>query len=322
MDNYRHNIGGVKQMFNWFGNLFRGIGDVLDSITGGVINAITDVVWDVMLRWIFNVVYGAIASLFNYIGNFGIEIFDLPWVSAILVLFYRLGWTLFIVGMIVAIFDLAIESQNGRGNIKTTCLNILKGFVAVNLITVLPIELYRFAVSLQFTFAGDLTRIFTTSDGSSFVWSIGLRGALSRITSIDASILFALIAMIALVFCIVKVFFDNLKRGGIIVVMIAVGSLYMLSIPRGYTDGFNAWCRQVVALCLTTFLQMTLLFLGLLTFPDNLILGIGIMMAASDVPRIAGQFGLDSSTKVNMAGAASIGATAMNLTRTVTRAAA
>ena len=40
-------------------------------------------------------------------------------------------------------------------------------------------------------------------------------------------------------------------------------------------------------LCLTAFMQTTLLFLGLLTFPSNMLLGLGIMLAANEVPRIA-----------------------------------
>ena len=80
----------------------------------------------------------------------------------------------------------------------------------------------------------------------------------------------------------------------------SVGALYMFSVPRGYADGFNQWCKQVIAICLTAFMQTTLLFLGLLTFPQNMLLGLGIMLAANEVPRIAQQFGLDSSVRVNM----------------------
>lgn len=75
-------------------------------------------------------------------------------------------------------------------------------------------------------------------------------------------------------------------------IQISVGALYMFSVPRGYTDGFNQWCKQIAALCLTAFMQTTLLYLGLLTFPDHMLLGLGIMLAANEVPRIAQQFGL------------------------------
>lgn len=114
----------------------------------------------------------------------------------------------------------------------------------------------------------------------------------------------------------------NIKRGGIILIQIAVGSLYMFSVPRGYQDGFNQWMKQIAALCLTAFLQTTLLFLGLLTFPNNMLLGLGIMLSANEVPRIAQQFGLDSSVKVNMTSIVHATTTAVNLTKTVAKAAA
>lgn len=53
--------------------------------------------------------------------------------------------------------------------------------------------------------------------------------------------------------CSDKSIFGNLKRGGILVIQIAVGSLYMFSVPRGYIDGFTQWCKQVIGICLTAF---------------------------------------------------------------------
>ena len=44
--------------------------------------------------------------------------------------------------------------------------------------------------------------------------------------------LFELVTLIALGFCVFKIFFDNIKRGGILLIQLAVGSLYMFSIPR------------------------------------------------------------------------------------------
>lgn len=101
------------------------------------------------------------------------------------------------------------------------------------------------------------------------------------------------------------------------VTQIAVGTLYMFSIPRGYTDGFNQWCKQIIALCLTAFMQTTLLFLGLMTFSTNMLLGLGIMLAANEVPRIAQQFGLDTSVKVNMMSVVHSTTTAVNMTRSL-----
>lgn len=133
--------------------------------------------------------------------------------------------------------------------------------------------------------------------------------------------LFNLLALIAFAYCVIKIFFANIKRGGILLIQMAVGSLYMFSVPRGYADGFNQWMKQVAAICLTAFMQTTLLFLGLLTFPNNMLLGLGIMLAANEVPRIAQQFGLDSSVKVNMMSVVHATTTAVNLSRSVARAA-
>lgn len=69
------------------------------------------------------------------------------------------------------------------------------------------------------------------------------------------------------------------------------------------------------------FTAPAILFLGLLTFPTNMLLGLGIMLAANEVPRIAQQFGLDSSVKVNMMSVVHATTTAVNLSRSVARAA-
>ena len=108
----------------------------------------------------------------------------------------------------------------------------------------------------------------------------------------------------------------------ILLVQIAVGSLYLFSVPRGYTDGFYQWCKQVAAICLTAFLQTTLLFLGMMTFQDNMLLGIGIMLAAGEVPRVAQQFGLDSCVKVNMSSVIYSTNSVVNLARNIMKPAA
>ena len=73
-------------------------------------------------------------------------------------------------------------------------------------------------------------------------------------------------------------------------------------------------------MCLTTFMQTTLLYLGLMTFITDMLPGLGIMLAANDVPRIAQQFGLDSSIRVNMMSVIHSTTTAVNLSRSVAKA--
>ena len=86
-----------------------------------------------------------------------------------------------------------------------------------------------------------------------------LAGSFSVANNVSMN-LFNILAMIAFAYCVIKIFFANIKRGGILLIQMAVGALYMFSVPRGYQDGFNQWMKQVAAICLTAFMQTTLLF--------------------------------------------------------------
>ena len=308
-------------MFDWLGDFFNGIGDAIGGAFNGVGTAISEAIWEAMLQWYYETIYNAIADFFTLMGNMGADLFDLAWVQATINLLVLFGWALYVTGIIVAVFDVAIEYQSGRANIKTTALNILKGFFACSMIGVVPVELYKFCISLQNSLARDLSVI--TAQAQSQDLGISCMTILNSCFSIGVSNigqLFMLLCMIAFAYCVIKIFFANIKRGGILVIQMAVGSLYMFSVPRGYQDGFNQWIKQVAALCLTAFMQTTLLYLGLMTFPGNMLLGLGVMLAANEVPRIAQQFGLDSSVRVNMVNVMHATTTAVNLSRTVSRA--
>ena len=308
-------------MFDWLGDFFNGIGDAIGGAFNGVGTAISEAIWEAMLQWYYETIYNAIADFFTLMGNMGADLFDLSWVQATINLFVLFGWALYVTGIIVAVFDVAIEYQSGRANIKTTALNILKGFFACSMIGVVPVELYKFCISLQNSLARDLSVI--TAQSQSQDLGISCMTILNSCFSVGVSNigqLFMLLCMIAFAYCVIKIFFANIKRGGILVIQMAVGSLYMFSVPRGYQDGFNQWIKRVAALCLTAFMQTTLLYLGLMTFPGNMLLGLGVMLAANEVPRIAQQFGLDSSVRVNMINVMHATTTAVNLSRTVSRA--
>ena len=137
----------------------------------------------------------------------------------------------------------------------------------------------------------------------------------------ETSGLMVLFCLILMAYAVIKVFFSNLKRGGILLIQIAVGSLYMLSVPRGYGDGFIQWCKQVIGLCLTAFLQATILVAGLMVFKDHALLGLGLMLSAGEIPRIAGAFGLDTTTRASISSAVYTAQTAVNMARTVVAAA-
>lgn len=91
----------------------------------------------------------------------------------------------------------------------------------------------------------------------------------------------------------------------------------MFSVPRGYIDGFTSWSKQIIGLCLSTFLQVVILTAGLLAIGDQALLGLGLMLASNEIPRIAGQFGLDTSTRANIMGSVYAAQSAWNMSKSV-----
>ena len=261
-------------------------------------------------------------------GNMGVELFDLPWVQAVVRFFSQLGWALFGVSLVVSCFEFGIEYSSGRGNIRQTAVDCLKGFMAVSLFTTVPVRLYALSVSLQGKFTAGITGL------GAGIGALG-QNIISRLTTTEGLIasgidfifggsdfnpIMILFCVILMAYAVIKVFFANLKRGGILLIQIAVGSLYMFSVPRGYTDGFIQWCKQVVGLCLTAFLQATILVAGLMVFNSNALLGLGLMLSAGEVPRIAGAFGLDTSTRANLTSAVHTAQMAVNTTQVIASA--
>ena len=133
-------------------------------------------------------------------------------------------------------------------------------------------------------------------------------------------VLVSIFLLLLMGYSVVKVFFANLKRGGILLIQIAVGSLYLFSVPRGYTDGFYSWCRQIAGLCLTAFLQTTILIAGLMVWNSNMLLGCGLMLSATEIPRVAQQFGMDTSTSANVMSAVYATQTVVGLSRNLAAA--
>lgn len=302
----------------WIQNLINGIGDAISSALSSVWTSVSDSIWDKFMSFIYSMVYQALADFFTLMTEIGANLFDLGWVQAALRFFNLFGWGLFIAGLVVAVFDAAIEYQTmGRMNIKRQVLPFLYGLLAVNLFTVVPVELFRFSVNLQNTFAKDLASEAIGMNLDIQELSLGVLSLYETPLVGQHNILLNLLIIICLGYCVVKCFFSNIKRGGILLTQIAVGSLYLFSLPRGFTEGFTAWCKQIVALCFTTFMQTTLLMMGLVTMQSHPLLGLGVMLAANEVPRIAQHFGLDTSTRVNMMSAVHTTTTAINLTRAI-----
>ena len=290
---------------------------------------VADKVLGQIVDWFYGQVVGFLGNFFAEMGNMGVELFEMSWVQSIVLFFSYLAWALYGTGLVVACFECGIEYSSGRGNIRETALNAIKGFMAVSLFTVVPVRLYELSVTLQGQLTAGITG-YGASIGdvaSDIMQEFSAVESLTDLTSgpflgfgsITSGIMI-LFCIILMAYAIIKVFFANLKRGGILLIQIAVGSLYMFSVPRGYTDGFIQWCKQIIGLCLSAFLQATILIAGLMVFKDHALLGLGLMLSAGEIPRIAGTFGLDTTTRANIMSAVYTAQAAVNTTRTIVQA--
>ena len=290
---------------------------------------VADKILGQIVDWFYGQVVGFLGNFFAEMGNMSVELFEMSWVQSIVLFFSYLAWALYGTGLVVACFECGIEYSSGRGNIRETALNAIKGFMAVSLFTVVPVRLYELSVTLQGQLTAGITG-YGASIGdvaSDIMQEFSAVESLTDLTSgpflgfgsITSGIMI-LFCIILMAYAIIKVFFANLKRGGILLIQIAVGSLYLFSVPRGYTDGFIQWCKQIIGLCLTAFLQATILIAGLMVFKDHALLGLGLMLSAGEIPRIAGAFGLDTTTRANIMSAVYTAQAAVNTTRTIVQA--
>ena len=290
---------------------------------------VADKILGQIVDWFYGQVVGFLGNFFAEMGNMGVELFEMSWVQSIVLFFSYLAWALYGTGLVVACFECGIEYSSGRGNIRETALNAIKGFMAVSLFTVVPVRLYELSVTLQGQLTAGITG-YGASIGdvaSDIMQEFSAVESLTNLTSgpflgfgsITSGIMI-LFCIILMAYAIIKVFFANLKRGGILLIQIAVGSLYMFSVPRGYTDGFIQWCKQIIGLCLSAFLQATILVAGLMVFKDHALLGLGLMLSAGEIPRIAGAFGLDTTARANIMSAVYTAQAAVNTTRTIVQA--
>ena len=195
---------------------------------------VADTVLSQIIDWIYSQIMGFLGNFFAEMGNMGVELFTMNWVQSIVLFFSYLAWALYGTGLVVACFECGIEYSSGRGNLKETALNAIKGFMAVGLFTVVPVRLYELSVTLQGSLTAGITG-YGTSIGQVATEIIDTLGDVESLTEMTSGSYFGFTSItspIMLLFCIIlmayaviKVFFANLKRGGILLIQIAPSSL-------------------------------------------------------------------------------------------------
>lgn len=184
---------------------------------------VADTVLGQILDWIYSQMIGFLGNFFAAMGNMGADLFDMTWVKSIVLFFTYLGWALYGTGLVVSAFECGIEYQSGRGSIKDTALNNIKGFLAVGLFSTVPVELYKLSVSQQSSFTARITRLGTGIDtvAGNIISQLSSAGALEQAANagvfggIGSTLnpIMLIFILIMMGYAVIKVFFANLKRG-------------------------------------------------------------------------------------------------------------
>lgn len=215
------------------------------------------------------------------------------------------GFMLWIIGFFIATAEVAINMKSNQSvgdSIHDYGMNVFKSYLAVIMFTKIPLPLYVFISKIA-----EKICIPIINMGLEHINSISF----NDITwSNTPSNFMLLILFIAMLFSGLKVLFSFVKRGGILMILILVGSVHMINLPRGYWDAFWSWCRQIIGLCITQFCQMALFCAGIsIIFSTYMVsfaqflAGLSLTLAAAEVPKIAERYGMDTSLKGNATGA-------------------
>lgn len=143
----------------------------------------------------------------------GAEIFNLDWCKLLLQFFAAFGGAMFVIGFFVSIFDFgtANASLQQKGDLTDLIKNGVKGLIASFLFVNIPVELYRFCISLQ----NSVSKGILTLAGKESTLKIG-EYAQQTLTGwaagVNVSSIFFLLLLIAFAYCIIKVFFEKVIR--------------------------------------------------------------------------------------------------------------
>ena len=248
--------------------------------------------------WLIGGITSVLYFLVDYFSKISSQLFDYNLVSSLLIFFQMFGTALFVSAVVFAVLETCISYQSGGGsNFHGLAINILKGFIMTSLFTVLPQRLFRFTCDIELQI---ISLITSSNMGTLDNFLQQFLGNLIKILLAPFAAIIQLPIMLVFIYVLVKVFFGNLKRAGILLCLIFVGTFHIFNIPRGYNDGFSAWLKQIIGLCFTHFAQNLILIIGMVIVPSNMVLGFGVCLSATEVPRIAQHFGLDTSVKGNM----------------------
>ena len=243
-------------------------------------------------------------TLITLSNQMAVTVFDDNAVNSFLIFLEIFGGMMFVIGIGFAIADWAINATDGSGEtIMTTVKNIIIGLAATIGFTSIPILLLRFVNELCIRLLGGMTlsTVLQQFENNTNILQF-FEG--NPVDHAGEQLIYPIYIVVMFV-CVIKVFLSNVKCGGSLIVLMFVCPMHLFSIPRGYLDAFWSWCRQVVGLCLSVFIQNFLVALSLYFVYSSgfgtvqLLSSMGLALAAFEAPKIMQQFGLDTSIKAN-----------------------
>lgn len=253
-------------------------------------------IWSKINNDLFSVLRGILLSCVEGINEGSYKIFDYSFIQVMLSFFRIFGFCMYITGSLIAFCNIIIEYTTLHSiNFKKHIFPFFLGLFSVYGFTSIPCELYKFSCNIQKSFLYDIFSDMGNSNLAGNIFFMPLDKTVDKIINMLSSI--SIIYIIIIIYCVIKVFLSTIKRGGVLLTMIGIGSINMFSIPNNGYEVLFRWCKQILALCITAFFQTTLLSLGFALFAYENILGIGLMIASSETGRIAQVFGLDVSAK-------------------------
>lgn len=260
------------------------------------------------MDYIFDYLLAAIlkgaGSIIEIISDNTLGFFTLPIVINVLDLFEYVGGALLVCGLLFGITKHAIEAQEDGGTEwHQLILNIFYSILALAFIRAGVIFLFTLSKAVQ-------KSLFTTIDASNYETVFNkmqtslATGVAPSATpgSAGLSSLWIIVIVVMLIVMLLIIFFQMLKRTGIILAHIAIGYLHVFSLPSGNFNDFFSWCKMAVAICATNIIQTTLLLIGMSlitvdTSIQRIFLGMGVLLAATEVEKVCERFGFSTGTR-------------------------
>ena len=107
------------------------------------------------------------------------------------------------------------------------------------------------------------------------------------------------IAMIVVIVMAIKILWQLIVRIGMCIMTIMLGYLYLGTFVMGNDQNMWSWFKQMVALSATQFIQTGFFYMGMLVLSSgsiiNLVMGLGILGAASQAEKLMQTFGLSNT---------------------------